>query len=76
MKNQFVADILYQIADLLDLKGDTFFKTRAYRIAAQTIEALDEDIADVVKDDRLEDIPGIGQALAKKITEFSRKSSL
>jgi len=55
MKNQFVADILYQIADLLDLKGDIFFKTRAYRIAAQTIEALDEDIADVVKDDRLDE---------------------
>ena len=44
MKNQFVADTLYMIADLLDLKGDLFFKTRAYRMAAQTIEALDEDI--------------------------------
>jgi len=76
MKNQFVADILYQIADLLDLKGDIFFKTRAYRIAAQTIEALDEDIADVVKDDRLEDIPGIGQALAKKIKELIETGKL
>ena len=44
MKNQFVAEILYQIADLLDLKGEIFFKTRAYRMAAQTIEVLDEDI--------------------------------
>jgi len=44
MKNRFVADILYQIADLLDVKGEIFFKTRAYRIAAQTIETLDEDI--------------------------------
>jgi len=76
MKNQFVADILYQIADLLDLKGDTFFKTRAYRIAAQTIEALDKDIADVVKNDRLEDIPGIGQALAKKIKELIETGKL
>jgi len=59
MKNQFVADILYQIADLLDLKGEIFFKTRAYRIAAQTIEALDEDIADVAKENRLEDISNI-----------------
>jgi len=47
MKNRFVADILYQIADLLDVKGEIFFKTRAYRIAAQTIETLDEDIETV-----------------------------
>jgi len=76
MKNQFVADILYQIADLLDLKGEIFFKTRAYRIAAQTIEALDEDIADVAKENRLEDISGIGQALAKKIKELIETGKL
>ena len=70
MKNQFVADILYKIANLLDIRGDNFFKTRAYRIAAQTIEVLDEDIETVVKEKRLQLIPGIGQALAKKITEI------
>jgi DNA polymerase (family 10) len=64
MKNQLVADILYQIADLLDLKGEIFFKTRAYRIAAQTIEILDEDI------------PGIGGALAKKIKEIVETDKL
>ena len=56
MKNQMVADILYKIADLLDIKGEIFFKTRAYRIAAQTIEVLDEDIEEVVKQDRLKEI--------------------
>ncbi|MCX6662680.1 MAG: DNA polymerase/3'-5' exonuclease PolX [Euryarchaeota archaeon] len=70
MKNQFVADILYMIANLLDLKGEIFFKTRAYRIAAQTIEALDEDIEKLVNQGRLESIPGVGEALAKKITEL------
>ena len=70
MKNQMVADVLYQIADLLDLKGDIFFKTRAYRIAAQTIEVLDEDVENVVKEDRLKEIPGIGDAIAKKIKEL------
>ena len=55
MKNQLVADILYKIADLLDLKGEIFFKTRAYRQAAQTIEVLDEDIETVVKEERLRD---------------------
>jgi DNA polymerase (family 10) len=70
MKNQFVADTLYMIADLLDLKGDLFFKTRAYRMAAQTIQALDEDIETIVEQGSLESIPGIGDALAKKITEL------
>jgi DNA polymerase (family 10) len=70
MKNQLVADILYQIADLLDLKGEIFFKTRAYRQAAQTIEVLEEDIETVVKEDRLREIPGVGEALAKKIKEI------
>lgn len=76
MKNQFVADVLYQIADLLDLKGEIFFKTRAYRIAAQTIEALDEDIAVVASENRLQEISGIGEALAKKIKELVETGKL
>jgi DNA polymerase (family 10) len=76
MKNQFVADVLYQIADLLDLKGEIFFKTRAYRMAAQTIEVLDEDIEDIVKKGKLRNISGIGEALAKKITELVETGKL
>ena len=76
MKNQFVADTLYLIADLLDLKGEMFFKTRAYRIAAQTIESLDEDIETIVRQGTLESIAGIGEALAKKITELVRTGKL
>ncbi len=70
MNNQTVADLLYKIADLLDIRGDNFFKTRAYRMAAQRIEVLDEDIETVVHENRLQDIPGIGDALGKKIQEF------
>ena len=76
MNNQFVAEVLYQIADLLDLKGDNFFKTRAYRIAAQTIEVLDEDIKTVVEEERLKQISGIGEALAKKIKELVETGKL
>jgi DNA polymerase (family 10) len=76
MKNQFVADILYLVANLLDLKGEIFFKTRAYRIAAQTIEALDEDIEKLVNQGRIESIPGVGEALAKKITELVQTGNL
>ena len=70
MKNKIVADLLYQIADLLDIKGDLFFKTRAYRIAAQTIEVLNEDIEVIAKENRLKEINGVGEALSHKIKEF------
>ncbi|MEA3457465.1 MAG: DNA polymerase/3'-5' exonuclease PolX [Candidatus Thermoplasmatota archaeon] len=70
MKNKLVADIFYRIADLLDVNGEMFFKTRAYRKAAQTIETLDEDIEIVSKEKRLQSIPGIGESLAKKINEI------
>lgn len=76
MKNQLVAGIFYTVADLLDLKGDLFFKTRAYRLAAQTIEALEEDIELVANQGRLQMIPGIGEALAQKITEIVKTGKL
>jgi len=76
MKNQIVADMLYKIADILDLKGEIFFKTRAYRMAAQTIETMEEDIEAVTNEKRLESIPGIGEALAKKITEIVKTGKL
>ena len=76
MKNQLVAEILYKIADLLDVKGEIFFKTRAYRMAAQTIEAMDEDIEIISNENRLQSIPGVGEALAKKIKEIVETGKL
>jgi len=76
MKNQLVVSILYQIADLLDLKGEIFFKTRAYRMAAQKIDVLEEDIEEITKEDRLQEIPGVGEALAKKIKEIVETGKL
>ena len=76
MKNQMVSEVLYQIADLLDIRGEIFFKTRAYRMVAQIIEVLDEDIEDFVKKDTLRKIPGIGEALEKKIKELVETGKL
>ena len=76
MKNQLVAEILYKIADLLDVKGEIFFKTRAYRMAAQTIEAIDEDIETISNENRLQSISGVGGALSKKIREIVETGKL
>ena len=63
MNNQHIAQIFYEIADLLDIKGDSFFKSRAYRIAAQKIETIDEDLNTLRKKQDLTEIPGIGKII-------------
>jgi len=70
MKNKEIAQIFNNIATLLEMKDENFFKIRAYRKAAENIESLSEDIADVCKERRLSAIPGVGQALAEKIGEY------
>src|SRR5438045_4064217 len=69
-RNGEVIRLLEEIGDLLDVKGELGFKINAYRKAARAIEALDEDVADVHAGGRLREIPGIGQALEQKISEF------
>lgn len=70
MNKKEIVEILNEIGLLLELKGENPFKVRAYNNAARTIELLDEDIETLVKEDRLKEIPGIGDALNKKISEL------
>ena len=76
MKNKEISDMFFNIADLLDIKGEIPFKIRAYRLAAQTIADLDEDIEILVKEKKLEKLPGIGKAIARKITEYVETGQL
>lgn len=65
-----LAELFLEIAQWLELRGDNPFKIRAYETAARTFEQLDEDPAALSRDGRLEDIPGIGRAIAAKTREF------
>ena len=76
MNNAEVSALLTTIANLMDIKGENFFKIRAYRLAAQTILDAEEDITLLVKERRLKDLPGIGEAIAKKITEYVETGKL
>ncbi len=69
MKNQMVASILNQVADLMEIEA-VDFRTLAYRKAAHTVENLSEDIEDIRKEGRLQELPGIGAKIAKKIEEI------
>lgn len=70
MNNYEVARILNRIGLLLEIKGESFFKSRAYYEAARTLEMLDENIETLVWEKRLGSIRGFGQALVTKITEL------
>jgi len=69
VKNELVARILFEIADLLVLDGVSF-KPQAYRRAAETVASLHEPIEDLVADSRHAALPGVGGAIAKKIVEI------
>lgn len=74
-KNAEVAKILYEIADLLELQ-DVQWKPQAYRKAAQTIESWQEDIETVVKEGRVEALPGVGTHIAEKVKEIVATGTL
>ena len=70
MKNQEVARVFEDIAHRLELKKDNTFKIRAYRKVARSIEQLPLEVEQLVREDRLKEIPGAGEAITKKITEL------
>jgi len=70
MKNSEVARVFQEIADLLELKKDNIFKIRAYERAAKAIGELPVDVEQMAREDRLKEIPGVGEAITKKITEL------
>ena len=76
MKNALVAELLKKIAQLLEIKGELVFKVRAYEKAALVIENLEEDIEDIWKKGKLDDIPSVGKALTEKISEFLKTGKL
>lgn len=70
MDRHEVANILNEIATLLELKGENVFKTRAYTNASRALDSLEESLETLVEEKRLGDIKGFGKALVEKITEL------
>ncbi|MEO6992347.1 MAG: DNA polymerase/3'-5' exonuclease PolX [Lacunisphaera sp.] len=71
MNKTEIAAVLVEIGTLLELKGENPFKIRAYQAGARVIEALSEDeIAERVKAGTLDEVKGVGEALAQKISEL------
>ncbi len=70
MKNFEIAKLFYEMADLLEIKGENVFRVRAYHRAAENLESLTEEIEAVAQRGDLQKIPGIGKDLAARIGEY------
>ncbi|MDN5326415.1 MAG: polymerase [Moorella sp. (in: firmicutes)] len=70
MTNLELAWALAEMGDLLELKGEEPFKVRAYHRAARSLENLEEEAAAIYARGSLEEIPGVGKNLAKKLAEL------
>jgi DNA polymerase (family 10) len=66
MRNDELADVLDEIADMLELRDDNFYHQRAYRVAAESLRDYPEPVAELPRD-QLRKIRGIGPNLAARL---------
>ena len=77
MNNSQIAEVFENIAGLLEMKGEQVFTVRAYQRAARTIERFPSELDQMVREEKdLREIPGIGKAIADKISELVNTGNL
>ncbi|WP_066500600.1 DNA polymerase/3'-5' exonuclease PolX [Abyssisolibacter fermentans] len=76
MTKRDIIRTLNHIGLLLEIKGESFFKSKAYYDAARKIELMQEDIFELVKEGKLGHIKGFGKALTEKIGELVNTGKL
>ncbi len=76
MNKADIVDVLEDIAVLLELKGENPFKIRAYSAGARVLETMEDDLGEVIAEDRLGSIKGIGSALVDKIQTLHETGEL
>jgi len=77
MDNKAIAGVLYETADLLEIDGQDSFRIRSYRNAAQAIEALPQQISDLIGEPKkILEIPGIGKGMLLNLQEMFKDGRL
>src|SRR5947208_2056227 len=76
MTKSQIAEVLEEIATLLELKDENPFKIRAYANAARSLETFGGNLADLQDEEALAKIPGIGKAIAAKVKELAGTGKL
>ena len=73
MDNEVIARRFYRLAALMELRGDDPFRWRSYRNAAEAIEVWPTPLKEIAEKDGvtgLQEIPGVGKAIAGKVIEL------
>ncbi|WP_290660869.1 PHP domain-containing protein [Ignavibacterium sp.] len=68
-----IINLLYNIADLLEFKGENPFKVNAFRNGANVIRQLGDKFDSYLKEKKLGEVKGIGKGLQAVIYEFAEK---
>jgi DNA polymerase (family 10) len=76
MTREDVAAALEEVSVLLELRGESTFRTLAYKNAARALLGMQEDLRVVVESGRLGEIAGIGDAMREKIISLVRTGEL
>jgi DNA polymerase (family X) len=71
LDNEQLAHIFFEIADLVDLKGELVFKGVAYRRAADAIAHSAVPVAQAFRDGEPPQLPGVGKAIKDKLAELA-----
>lgn len=72
--NGQIAALLREFADLLELRGESAFRTRAYRHAAEQIAVLDQPAA-TLSPAELQQIDGVGRGVAATVAEIAARGT-
>jgi DNA polymerase (family 10) len=78
MDNKEIARRFFRLAALMEVRGDDPFRLRSYRNAAEAIEVWPTSLKQIADEDGvtgLQEIPGIGKAIAGKVVDLLTKGT-
>lgn len=74
MTNDEIAMLFSELADIMEIAGENFFKILSYRKAADSIRGLGKDLSEMTERE-IESMPGVGRAIFEKIQSAVKTGS-